>query len=292
MAGDPTVFPEQVAPARALGGVGNLTEGLRPWQAKKIYYFTDAFDNISQYWSDPKEVSPFRHNFLIGVGPTYANADLSPAKGVSYGKLSAIEASAYLSQGGVGDRAKKALDQNDWRAFENPVRLIFGKSVMPATATEDAFAGIRLGEATFVPVTGYRAQASPPAGLRFGDAREFYSHFWRAHDLDRIARLLPVPEAAVGSGETMVIPLILFNPAAAAVDVTIESKLPSGWTAKEPTGPIQVEAHTSTDIQVVVSAPSSDKVAWQELHWSAWANGSQAGSLAMRVLTGRGGLPQ
>jgi LmbE family N-acetylglucosaminyl deacetylase len=291
VAGDPTAFPEQVAPARALRGVGNLTEGLRPWQAKKIYYFTDAFDNISQYWSDPREVSPFRPNFLMGAGPSYANADISPAKGVSYGKLAAIEASAYVSQGGVGDRGRKALEEDNWRAFENPVRLIFGKSVKAATATEDVFSGISPEEASFAPVTGYHSEA-PPLGLRFSEAREFYRHFWQAHDLDRVARLLPVPEAAVGAGETLVVPMIFFNHSASPVEVTIEAKLPSGWTVKEPVNPIYVEAHTGTDIQAIVSAPSSEEVAWQELHWTARVNGAQAGSARMRILTGRGGLPQ
>ena len=90
----------------------------------------------------------------------------------------------------------------------------------------------------------------------------------------------------------MVIPLIFFNPSASAVDITIESELPAGWTAKEPTRPIHVAAHTSIDIQAIVSAPPSDEVAWQELHWFVRANGSQAGNLTLRVLTGRGGLPQ
>ncbi len=132
MAGDPTAFPEQLAPARALHGVGNLTEGLHPWQGKKLYYFTDAFDGISQYWNDPRDVSPFRPNFLVGAGPEYSNAEISRVKGISFGHLGAIEASFYQSQGGVGDLAKKAIDQNDLRGFEeHPIRLIFGKSVQP-----------------------------------------------------------------------------------------------------------------------------------------------------------------
>ena len=37
------VFPEQISPARDRTGMANLTEGLLPWQPKKIYYFSDAF---------------------------------------------------------------------------------------------------------------------------------------------------------------------------------------------------------------------------------------------------------
>jgi LmbE family N-acetylglucosaminyl deacetylase len=42
LAGDPSVFPEQLAAPRNRTSIGNLTEGLHPWQPKKIYYFSDA----------------------------------------------------------------------------------------------------------------------------------------------------------------------------------------------------------------------------------------------------------
>jgi len=38
LAGDSTAFPEQIAAPRSRTAVGNLTEGLHPWQPKKIYY--------------------------------------------------------------------------------------------------------------------------------------------------------------------------------------------------------------------------------------------------------------
>src|ERR1700757_3014751 len=44
MAGDPTAFPEQLAAPRDRKNIGNLTEGLHPWQTKKVYYFSDAAD--------------------------------------------------------------------------------------------------------------------------------------------------------------------------------------------------------------------------------------------------------
>jgi LmbE family N-acetylglucosaminyl deacetylase len=291
-AGDPTVFAEQVAPARAVQGVGNLTEGLRPWQAKKIYYFTDAFDAISQYWDDPKNVSPFRPNFLEGAGPSYSSTEVSSAKGVSYAKLSALEASAYLSQGGVGDRGKKAIDEGNWRGYEHPVRLIFGKSIRPAKVIDDVFAGISEPEAAFAPVTGFHADSTPPPALRFGDAREFYSHFWKAHDLQRVAQLLPVAEVALGPSETLAVPLIFYNSSSSPTEIRLEAKLPSGWTVTEPSTPIQVGASTSINIQAVVVSPSSQEVQWQELRWNATAHGSAVGNVVLRVLTGKSGLPQ
>ena len=42
LAGDPTAFPEQIAPPEDRLWYGNLMEGLRAWQCKKLYYYTDA----------------------------------------------------------------------------------------------------------------------------------------------------------------------------------------------------------------------------------------------------------
>src|SRR5690349_9342878 len=56
LAGDPTKFPEQVALPRNRASISNLTEGLRPWQPKKIYYFSDASHT----------------EFLEGQGPEFA----------------------------------------------------------------------------------------------------------------------------------------------------------------------------------------------------------------------------
>ncbi|HEX4489374.1 MAG TPA: PIG-L family deacetylase [Terriglobales bacterium] len=290
LAGDPTAFPEQIAAARALHGVGNLTEGLRPWQAKKLYYLSDAFDFISQYWSDQKDVSPFRTNFLKGNGPEYSNTEISPAKKVSYAQLAAIESSAYLSQDGIGGTSKTALEKGNLDAFRNPVRLIFGKSLVGGTITGDVFAGVTGDEAAFSAVSGYRPNSLPT--LRFGSALNFYAQFWRAHDIERIGKLLPVPELAVGANETLVLPLIFLNQGSSAVEVTLKPDLPAGWVSKEPAVPFRVEAHASADVQAVVVAPPSDNEIWQELHWSAYINGSQVGTVTMRALTGKHGLPQ
>ncbi|MGO8786051.1 MAG: PIG-L family deacetylase [Terriglobia bacterium] len=68
--GDPTVFPEQVSMPRGWRGIMNSAEGLRPWQPKKIYYFSDAFEADSQYANDRRSASPFRKSFLEGKAPT------------------------------------------------------------------------------------------------------------------------------------------------------------------------------------------------------------------------------
>ncbi len=64
LAGDPTAFPEQVAAPRDANGISNLTEGLHPWQPKKLYYCSDATNT----------------DFLLGQGPKYSTEDVSPSK--------------------------------------------------------------------------------------------------------------------------------------------------------------------------------------------------------------------
>ena len=128
LAGNPTVFPEQVSAPRELQGMSNLTEGLQPWQPKKIYYITDAFENYSQYWHDAKADSPYRANFLKGAGPEYATTGISPSRHISYGQIAAEEQVFYMTQ--EGNLGKESIAKGDYGEFEQPVRFIFGKSVV------------------------------------------------------------------------------------------------------------------------------------------------------------------
>ncbi len=294
LAGDRSAYPEQLAAARDLRGVGNLTEGLQPWQAKKIYYFTDSFDNISQYWDDAKNVSPFRPNMLLSAGPQYPNTDISPSKGVSYAQLSAVESSFYLTQGGIGDNAVAALAKGDFRPYSHPVRLIFGKSVEGSSgAAEDVFTGITEGDLAYVPAPGYHASVVPTLAFTIGGAWEFYAYFWKAHSLDRIGQLLPTPELSIGPGSTLSVPMTIVNPSNAAVVVKVKSSLPTGWSEREPEKSLRVNAGGSARIQAVLTAPDSTSPQWQELKWNASVDGKSVGEILVRVLVGKaGGLPQ
>jgi LmbE family N-acetylglucosaminyl deacetylase len=82
MAGDPTVFPEQVNAPRQYSGINNYGEGLHPWQAKKLYYFSDAS----------------HQDFLAHHGPTYLATDVSRSKGVTFATLNKHAWEAYATQ--------------------------------------------------------------------------------------------------------------------------------------------------------------------------------------------------
>ena len=129
MAGDPTVFPEQVTPASEPKQKTNHLEGLRPWQPQKIYYFSN----------------PTHMDFFAGQGPHYAATDISPKRHIPYGQIAAEEFIYHRTQGGA--RLEHALLQTGIQALERPIPLmepiqfILGKSLVKASRADDVFAG-------------------------------------------------------------------------------------------------------------------------------------------------------
>jgi LmbE family N-acetylglucosaminyl deacetylase len=290
-AGDPTVFPEQVSPPRDRTGMANLTEGLQPWQPKKLYFFSDAFEDFGPYWHDAAEASPFRKNMMDGRGPSYATTDLSPTRHESYARLTAEQQAFYLTQeGALGVDALKTGKLADW---EYPVRLIFGKSVVGGSVTGDLFDGITAGPAPFARARGYEAEAAGGLSLEMGDPWRFYAKFWRAHGLDPLAEPIPVPEGAARFGDRLSIPLMACNRTANPAEIEVTAKLPTGWTDQTAFSRYPVRAGECYPIQEQITAPASGKPEWQELRWTAVAATQPAGSVTLRVYLGRdGGLPQ
>lgn len=291
LAGDRTKFPEQVSPARDRTGMMNYTEGLQTWQPQKIYYFTDAFDNFIPYWHDPTDLSPFRKNMLDGQGPSYASTDISPAKHKSYARLAAEELSFFGTQD--AKLGVSALQSGDFKAFQFPVRFIFGKSVVGGAVAGDIFEGTTSHPVPFAPVACSRSEPAKGISISLGDPWLFYQQFWKAHGLDHLANLLPVPEIGVPFGGTLQIPLVVENHTADAQEVTLESMLPQGWTNSSKYGRIEVAPGDSGLIPAVLQAPEHGKRQWQELNWKLAASGHALGNVTLRVYCGKGsGLPQ
>jgi LmbE family N-acetylglucosaminyl deacetylase len=128
IAGDPTQFPEQIAPPRFPTGISNMTEGLLPWQPQKLYYFSDAANT----------------DFMNGQGPSYNAGDISPSKKESYARLAAEEVSFHLTQSDSGAAARRALDRDQVEKtyLAQPARMILGKSHVPCSRTGDVFEGV------------------------------------------------------------------------------------------------------------------------------------------------------
>ncbi|MGH9613801.1 MAG: PIG-L family deacetylase, partial [Bryobacteraceae bacterium] len=210
MAGDPTVFPEQVAAPPDRENIGNLTEGLQPWQPEKLYFFSDAMHS----------------DFQEGKGPQYSNEDVSPSKHQPYYKLVAEEMAFHLTQSDTGQFAKKAIANNDYKFFREPVRFILGKSLVPGSVTGDILQGVVPGPIPYVHPRGYVPHVQVGASIELGGPFAFYREFWDAHNLDSLKTLLG-PEVALDAGTVLHIPVLIHSDR--DQDVTLQLILPEGW---------------------------------------------------------------
>jgi LmbE family N-acetylglucosaminyl deacetylase len=291
-AGDPLQFPEQVSPPRDRFGMSNLSEGLRLWQPKKLYFFTDAFEVFGPYWHDASIGSPFRKNFVEGAGPIYDNKTISQSKHKSYAQLTAEMQAFYLTQEGqIGIDALNSGNLKDW---EYPTPLILGKSLVGGSRTGDVFEGVTADPITLHPPKGAGSRESAHrVSLEIGDPWRFYSRFWRAHDLDHLAELIPVPEAEVRFGDWLHIPLLACNTTVESAEISIKAELPNGWTDKTQFQRYPVPAGACYPVTAHAIAPSGEKLEWQELRWNGRVGSQDVGTVTVRVYVGKdGGLPQ
>jgi LmbE family N-acetylglucosaminyl deacetylase len=291
LAGDPTKFPEQVSAPRNRVGMMNRTEGLHVWQPKKLYYATDAFEDFGPYWHDKQQLSPFRKNFLDENGPTYPNITISPSLHKSYARLMAEQQRYYLTQ--EGDIGIDAIEKNDLSGFEYPMRLIFGKSLVGGSVTGDVFEGITAAPLPFTPVSGYHPKPEAGVSLELGGPWAFYREFWKAHALEHLSELLPVPEVSTRFGNVLNIPLILHNATSTAEEVKLTEELPSGWTDKTEYAVYPIKPGESYPILAMSLTPDTGDAQWREISWKAEVGNRVVGSVTMRVyISNQGVLPQ
>jgi len=90
---------------------------------------------------------------------------------VSYARLAAEETSFYL--GDEGTAAKKALETGKLAKFEVPVRFVFGKSVVTATAKGDIFEGVVSDSVRFARVPGVQPEVGQELLLEFSGPFHF-----------------------------------------------------------------------------------------------------------------------
>lgn len=270
LAGDRTVFSEQVSPATNPDLNTNLTEGLRPWQPQKIYYFYNP-----------------THDIFTGQGPQYSSQEISPSRHLSYATLAAEAFSLHRTQG--GDAMRRVLDNHTLdnpestiaRMVSGPVRLIFGKSRVPSGVTDDVFAGVVPGGIPFQPPPVRPAAEYATPALEIGDPWSYYRGFWTAHGLDRLANIVPV-EITVKVGGSLAIPLIVENPTDGPISVSLSVQAPEGWQVK-PVTPVSVDPHTRYYLRVQAAAPATKLSNWQQFTVSAQDGNRKIGTVPIRV---------
>lgn len=259
LAGNPTAFAEQVAPPRNRLGYANLTEGLQPWQAEKLYYFSNANS----------------HHYMDKYGPTFRVTGICRAKGLTYAQIAAHEAAFHATQQGTGDVAAEALRTGNYTFWNVPDQFVLAKALVPSAPTARIFAGVVPGPLPYSPPPGYRTATDPTLdrAIQLGNPWRFYRQFWAAHGLPQMPHLYE-PEKTTGAGAILTVPLVLRNMSTRAARMRILPVLPRGWRAVTAPALYPVAAGQFYPVRFLVAVPKSAAAGWHHLRWRAVGGGA------------------
>jgi LmbE family N-acetylglucosaminyl deacetylase len=283
LAGDPTVFPEQVAaPMRRLEP---YLENLRPWQCKKIYYFPDATNE----------------EMFRGKGPEYSVKDISKSAKHAYWRLALesfrahqTQAKSYLdslSKLSEAELEKKAVSDG-WGDAQH---FVLGKSLVGGSVTGDIFENVKPGGIAFVRPNVSPESTPPEVSVALAGSWSFYDEFRRAHGLT-VWHPEP-PEIALQAGTSLVIPVWFRNETPAAREITLTADLPAAWKLSGGTGKFVVGARQVAAGRIEMELPILDESAHgkQEL-WEVTvrgeSNGQSVGVVKLRVELKKRALPE
>lgn len=159
--------------------------------------------------------------------------------------------------------------------------------------TGDIFEGINATPIPYQPSVSRDTKNRQPA-FELGGPWSFYRMFAVAHNLTEMQNFYaPEAQVAPGGTDTLWVPLLVRNDTDAEETVTIEAKLPNGWTQKPADTTYTVGPHDAYPIQLTIK-PNNDaeKGSWQNLSWTASAGGQQLGTVTLKVQVVSNGLPQ
>lgn len=277
LAGNPAVFPTQVAFPREYYDINNIGEGLSPWQPKKIYYFSD------------------REEELKAPGPAFDLSGISKEKNVPYSKLASQLHIPHLTQGDVAESALEAVRTDNYKKLNDWLRkfhLIFGKSVVPCDPEDDIYKGISENPAQYVPAVSYTPAKNTGVSLVPGGAFAYYKEFHRMHGITHLTPLV-TPEIMISAGSYFHIPLLIENGTSDTVIVTLSAEKPDNWQEYSGTGKYKVAPNSAFPVQTFFGAPSeSGKKEPDVIIWNGTADGKSIGSIKMRVHLVEWNLPQ
>jgi LmbE family N-acetylglucosaminyl deacetylase len=285
LAGDPTVFPEQVAgPTKRLEP---YLENLRPWQAKKIYYFADAD----------------REDIFRGKGPRYSVKDLSKSTKQPYWRMALdsfrshqTQAKSFLDTIAAMDEAQLEKLITAEGGWTDELQFVLGKSLVGGSVTGDIFEGVTPAAISFARPEVSAEPARPELSVELAGPWSFYGEFRRAHGLTNLPHPEP-PEIALQAPGTLVIPLWIRNRTAKAQEVILTVSLPAGWTAQYGTGKFSVAAKQVAASRIEITLPAlaenaPRKSEPQEITVHAESNGQTMGDAKLRVELRKRALPQ
>jgi hypothetical protein len=263
------VFPEQLEAPRQHAGIANWGEGLHPWQAKKLYFFSDATHT----------------DFLKGHGPTYLASEISTAKKVPYAEITRQMWKQYATQ----------LDFDDQvlNYFVNmPEYFVLGKSLVQAPVDGDVWDGIGEKPIAFVPMPQHKPAAVGGISFELGGPWAFYKKFYAAHGMTSLETSVQ-PQSALSSNRELWVPLLLHNPTDSAADVTVHADLPAGWTGNIEDRQYRLDPGSTYPIEIFLNAPADSKEkAPQMLRWTATQSGAAIGNAELSVYLEYNDVPQ
>jgi LmbE family N-acetylglucosaminyl deacetylase len=291
LAGDPLVFPSQLAGDTK--HYESYLSNLQPWQTKKIYFGSDALDNKQ----------------FDGSGPTYSVREVSPSEKKPYWRLALDSAMAHRTQfpddiarlSKMSDaELEKTMNDPDSAWWSEPSTLIFGKSVVGGTPTDDVFAHIDekpLKAALFHSgaLNGQAPFESLPR-IELGGPWQFYAEFNPAHGLNHLPTAKE-PEIGIKTGTTLVLPIVVLHDPDKTLPITFTVNLPDGWKLSHGGGPFLLPAETSTSLPILIETPTLTaeqlkKAVAQVVTVRVEAEGRAAGGVKLRVLLRANALPE
>ena len=284
LAGDPTVFPSQVAvPLRRLEP---YLENLRPWQPKKIFYFPDAD----------------RDDIFRGKGPEYSVKEISKSSKKPYWRASLdsfrlheTQAKSFVDQLSKMDDAaiEKMMQADGWTDTQ---RFVLGKSLVGGEATSAVFDNITP-DAIPYSRPSIAAEAQPAeVSVELSGPWHYYAEFRRTHGLMHLPHPEP-PEIALQAGASLVIPLDVKNATASGREVTLSVDAPAGWVVQAGAGKFMVAAKQWASDRIEINLPaladsSKTKEHAKEVSVRAESNGQTLGTIKLRVELRKRALPE
>lgn len=280
-AGDPAVFPSQLAQPRKVNET--LLEGLQPWQAQKIYFFSDASDD----------------KLIKGKGPQYPTTAISPSRHIPYWRVSMDIFRFHLTQyrtyieklKSLNDEQLEKLAGADQDGWSTPVELIFGKSLVQSTPTGDVFEGIQPQSPPFDRLPSPNPKEHKGISIEIGGPWNFYEDFRAAHDLTDLPKA-EIPQIAVAAGTTLQLPVIMRDDDKEPAEVTLTAKLPDGWTLKNPLPHYKLSPGDIVPVEIEITTPPKKTDQISEVSCRAEAAGHEIGTVKLNVKLVGGGLPQ
>ena len=285
-ANDPAAFPSQVSAATRR--LELYLENLAPWQAKKLYFFSDA-DNQKQF---------------DGTGPAYSIREISPSQKKPYWRLALDAATPHLTQfpAEIGqlssmsdEQLNKFMDDPQHSWWTEPMTLVFGKSVDGSDANSPVFPALEPASKQ----KGARVQSgghsplSDNGNVRLGGPWAYYADFCRAHHLQNLPAL-ESPEIAVKGGTLLQVPFVLAHDPDGAQEFTVDARVPEGWKVSGGTGKLLLPKEKTTALRVEVETPETPGTdsANRSVEITVEQNGKRVGAIRLLVLLKKGGLPQ